>query len=138
MAIVIDASVSIPESELSFIASRSAGPGGQNVNKVNSRITLRFDVAQSPSLSETQRARVMQRLATRINSEGVLQLSSQTERTQAGNRKRAVERFVELLQGAVREKPRRKKTRVSRAVKEKRLEDKKRLSERKVNRRKME
>lgn len=138
MAIVIDASISIPESELSFIASRSAGPGGQNVNKVNSRITLRFDVAQSPSLGEAQRARVLQRLATRINSEGVLQLSSQTERTQAGNRKLAVERFVELLQGAIREKPRRKKTRVSRAVKEKRLEDKKRLSQRKEGRRKME
>ena len=62
----------IPEGELEFVASRSGGPGGQNVNKVSSRVTLRFDVGHSGSLNEEQRTRIQRRLATRINKDGVL------------------------------------------------------------------
>lgn len=124
--IKINDRLAVPEEELSFAASRSGGPGGQNVNKVNTRVMLRFDVKRSPSLSDWQRGRILARLATRITKDGVLVITSQRHRTQRANRAAAVERFAELLHEAL-ERPRvRKKTRVPRAVKERRLEAKKR------------
>jgi len=134
----IDSLLSIPESELSFVASRSSGPGGQNVNKVSSRITLRFDVAKSPSLNEEQRSRILERLGTRISGEGILQISSQSARSQSANRDRTIERFIELIGDALRVRPHRKKTRIPRKVKEKRLEEKKMLSLRKKTRKRVE
>lgn len=76
--VAIADTIAIPEHELKFMASRSSGPGGQNVNKVNSRVTLQFNVAESPSLSEAQKQRILSRLATRVNEAGVLQVVSQT------------------------------------------------------------
>ncbi len=123
----ITKTLSIPESELSFTFSRSAGPGGQHVNKVNSRVTLNFDVAGSGSLSDEQRERIRELLRTRINREGVLRVISQKHRSQRANRKEATERFAELLREALRRSIPRKKTRIPKAVTERRLEEKRKL-----------
>jgi ribosome-associated protein len=121
--------VEIPESEIRFVASRSGGPGGQNVNKVSSRITLLFDVRGSAALDEAQKEKIAARLATRINREGVLQVSSQRHREQGMNRAAALERFANLLRDALTDAPPRRKTRVPRAAKRKRIEEKKRRAE---------
>ncbi len=123
--IVINEQISIPEEELVLTASHSSGPGGQNVNKVSSRITLWFDVANSPSLSLEQKDLVMSRLATRIGKDGVLRVISQQTRSQLENKELAIERFAELLLDSVKQVPIRKKTRVSKGAKERRLEEKK-------------
>ena len=117
--------LAIPEGELRFTASRSGGPGGQNVNKVATRVTLTFDVGGSPSLSPDQKARIRERLATRISGDGVLRVVSQRHRTQAANRKAAVERFVELLRVALAEEPPRVPTRPTRVARERRVASKK-------------
>ena len=116
----------IPGDELSFSASRSSGAGGQNVNKVNTRITLWFDVLNSPSLSAEEKQRLLIKLPTRINKEGVLWVNAQQTRSQAVNRELALQRFVELLAQSL-VKPRlRRKTRIPRRVQEERIADKKR------------
>jgi ribosome-associated protein len=132
--IPIDDTLAIPDEEVTFATSRSGGPGGQNVNKLETRVTLRFDLAGSPSLSEEQKARLRERLATRITRDGVLQVSSQKHRSQGANREAAVERFAELLRENLREEPPRKKTRPSRAAKARRLDSKRRQSQRKRER----
>jgi ribosome-associated protein len=132
--IPITEDLSIPDEELGFKTSRSGGPGGQNVNKLETRVTLRFDLAGSPSLSEAQKDRLRQRLATRITKGGVLQVTAQRHRTQAANREAAVERFAELLRENLREEAPRKKTRPSRASRARRLEEKRRHSRRKRER----
>src|SRR5207237_9980476 len=108
--------------EISFVASRSGGPGGQNVNKVSSRVTLSFDVAQSVALSEEQKSIVLKALRTRINRKGVLQIVSQRTRSQDMKRADALERFEDLLRRALTPKRPRIKTRVSAAAKQNRLE----------------
>jgi len=120
--------ISIPEDELRFTASLSSGPGGQNVNKVSSRITLWFDVVNSPSLSQEDKERLVNRLGSRISKDGVLRVTSQGTRSQAANRELAVKRFAELLRVALKQIPVRKKTRVSKAAKLRRLEEKKQHS----------
>ncbi len=120
--------VSIPDSEIDFTASRSSGPGGQNVNKVSTRVTLRFDLEASPWFSEEQKERIRERLATRISKEGILSVSAQRERSQSANREATRERFVELLQQALEVAPERRPTRVPRGVNRRRLEDKRRRS----------
>lgn len=132
--IPITQDLAIPDEEVSFATSRSGGPGGQNVNKLETRVTVRFDLAGSPSLSEEQKARLGERLATRITREGILQVTSQKHRTQAANREAAVERFAELLRDNLREEAPRKKTRPSRAAKARRLDAKRRQSRRKRER----
>jgi ribosome-associated protein len=121
--------IAIPETELRFVASRSGGPGGQNVNKVSSRMTLLFDVAGSPSLDEAQKAKIAERLATRINKESVLQVTSQRHREQGMNRAAALERFVDLLREALTDAPPRKRTRVPKGAKRRRVEEKKKRGE---------
>ena len=120
--------IQIGEDELIFKASRSAGPGGQNVNKVNTRITLFFNVAGCPSLSEQQKQQILSRLSTRIDKNGLLRVVSQKFRTQKANRNAAVERLQDLLAGALKNKPIRKKTRVPYVAKQKRLEEKRKRS----------
>lgn len=132
--IQITPDLALPDEEVSFATSRSGGPGGQNVNKLETRVTLRFDLVGSPSLSEEQRARLRERLATRITKDGVLHVTSQKHRSQMANRDAAVERFVELVGEALREAVPRKKTRPSRAAKARRLEEKRRRSGRKRER----
>ena len=114
----------IPEEELQFKASRSSGPGGQNVNKLNTRMTLLFDLENSPSLSQANKELIKRRLSTRINNKGVLRVVCQRHRTQAAHRRTAVERFVELLVHALRKSTPRRKTQVSMAAKRRRLEEK--------------
>ena len=124
--IEINASLAIPEEEVVFIASRSGGPGGQNVNKVATKVTLLFDVPASASLDEEQRRRVLAALATRVSRDGVLRVSSQRHRTQGANRAAAVERFVELLRGALAEVVPRVSTVVPPRERRRRLVEKKR------------
>lgn len=121
--------VEIPDDELTFTASRSGGPGGQNVNKVSSRVTLEFNVAQSKALAEGDRRRIFQKLSTRINKDGVLRVVSQRTRSQELNRSDAIARFIELVEAALRIERTRIPTRVTHAAKERRMASKKRRSE---------
>jgi ribosome-associated protein len=120
--------ISVPESELSFSASRSGGPGGQNVNKVSTKITLSFDVHRSAALSDDQKRRITEKLATRINNDGILQVVSQRTRSQEMNRADAIKRFAELLRKALTPRRARFKTRLPRAAKEQRRQEKKKHS----------
>ena len=95
--------LNIPEGELDFTTSRSSGPGGQNVNKVNTRVTLLWNMAESPSISDEQRALLREHLAGRISREGVLRVVSQRHRTQWANREAALRRFAELIADALTE-----------------------------------
>lgn len=121
----ITPSLTIPEQELSYSYSRSPGPGGQHVNKVNSRVTLWFDLDASPSLSAPQKARLHQRLATRINKEGRLWLVVFASRSQHANREAALSRFAALLQEALAEDTPRQPTKIPKASRRQRLSDKK-------------
>jgi ribosome-associated protein len=123
--IQITSQLAIPKNELHFSASRSSGPGGQHVNKVSTRVTLRFDVTNSPTLSAEQKRRILARLPTRINKDGVLWVVSQRSRSQAANKDLAIERFVELLQQALKQTPKRKRTGISAAAQQRRLDEKK-------------
>lgn len=118
----------VPEQLLRSATSRSGGPGGQNVNKVESRVTIEVDVDALP-LSEEQKMLVRTRLAGRINREGVLRVTSQAARSQLLNRDHALDRMEELLRGALVEQRPRRKTRVSKAAKQRRIEEKKRRGE---------
>ncbi|RDV12569.1 aminoacyl-tRNA hydrolase [Pontibacter diazotrophicus] len=122
------------ERELQFQASRSGGAGGQNVNKVATKIELRFDVQHSELLTEEEKAMVQEKLANRINNEGYLQLTCQTERTQLRNKETCINRFYELLRQALTKQKKRKATKPSRASVRRRLEGKKRQAEKKSNR----
>lgn len=133
MIAIVDG-LEIPEHEVDFAVSRSGGPGGQNVNKVSTRVTLRFNVDASEVLSIDQRRLIRSRLATRINKEGILQVTSQRTRSQELNRADVQERFAELLRDALHKEPPRIPTRVSRAAKIKRVEEKKKRTEIKVAR----
>ena len=125
MDLEIPGGPAIPEEELTFTASRSGGPGGQHVNKVSSRITLLWNLAASPSLTPQQKEILYRRLRRRISDEGVLRLSVSDSRSQAANRKLAVERFVELLAEALRPRAPRRPTRPTAGSREKRLTEKK-------------
>jgi len=132
--IVINRGLTIPVSEISFRFSTSSGPGGQHANKSETRVTLLFDVAQSPSLTEAQRALIQQRLGSRLDSSGVLQISVQDSRSQHKNRETAVNRFQAMLAAALAPRKKRRKTRPSRAAQERRLQAKKRRSQTKRDR----
>jgi ribosome-associated protein len=124
VAIRINDGLSIPRGELRFTASRSSGPGGQHVNKVSSRVTLRFDLWDSPSLTDAQKRRIAGKLATRITKEGLLTLRAQRHRSQAANRALLIERFADLLREALRRKRNRRETRPTEAAVQRRLEQK--------------
>jgi ribosome-associated protein len=120
--------IAICEDELVFKASRSAGPGGQNVNKLNTRVTVFFDVVNAISFSDEQKRQILKKLRTRASKGGVIRVASQKYRTQKANRKAAVERLQQLLRSALESKPVRKKTRVPEWARQRRLEEKKRRS----------
>ncbi len=121
----ISKGISIAEDELVFKFSRGSGPGGQNVNKVNTRVTVLLDTANSRSFSDEQKKQILKRLASRADKNGVIRVVSQRYRTQKANRRAAVERLEELLREALKKKKVRKKTKVPEAAKRKRLEKKK-------------
>ncbi|HEX6367371.1 MAG TPA: alternative ribosome rescue aminoacyl-tRNA hydrolase ArfB [Longimicrobium sp.] len=125
----INDSLWIPRAELTYRATRSGGPGGQHVNTSSSRVELAWDVGASPSLTDEQRARIQDKLANRINSEGVLLMSSSEQRSQHQNRESVTARFAELVAQALIIPKKRIKTRPSRASKEARLDEKKKRSE---------
>lgn len=120
--------IGIDKEKLVFKFSRSGGPGGQNVNKVNTRVTVLFDVAGAQGFSDGQKKRILKQLATRANKDGVIRVVSQKYRTQKANREAAVERLGELLRGALKKKAVRKKTKVPEYARQKRVEEKKRRS----------
>ncbi len=124
--IEINRHTALAEEELLFKASRSSGPGGQNVNKLNTRVTLFLDVAHSPNLSDRQKMRLRTALSTRMDKHGVLRVVSQRHRTQEGNRRAALERLRELMAEALRPRPVRKKTKIPAGARERRLREKKR------------
>ena len=126
--IEINKRVSIAEREICYRFSTSSKPGGQHGDKASTRVTLLFNVSESGSLSEADRARVLRRLATRISSDGILRVMSQKYRTQSANRRAALERFVELMREALKRTRKRKPTKVPRSVTERRLRDKKHRS----------
>ncbi|MCX6249433.1 MAG: alternative ribosome rescue aminoacyl-tRNA hydrolase ArfB [Bacteroidetes bacterium] len=122
--------------EMVFSASRSSGPGGQNVNKVSTKVELRFNVVNSTLLTQDEKTLVMKKLGTRINQEGELVLVSQRERTQLKNKHSVIAKFNELLIKALTPRKKRKPTKPSAEVKEKRLEEKRNLAEKKEARKK--
>jgi ribosome-associated protein len=119
----------IPEDELEFRTSRSSGPGGQNVNKTSSRVTLFFDVKSSPSLSDEDRARILEQLQNRISKDGRLQVSSQRHRSQTQNRDAALARLADLLRWALEEREPRRPTSVPSSAERRRLAEKRRRGE---------
>jgi ribosome-associated protein len=125
----------VPEGELSERFSRSSGPGGQGVNTADSRVELSFDVARSPSLPETTRARMLARLEGRL-VDGVITVAASEHRAQLANRRAARDRLATLLTEAAAPPPRKRRpTKPSRAAKQRRLDAKKRRSRTKQARR---
>src|SRR5688500_13767617 len=136
-ALELDAAILFPSDWLWGVTSSGGGPGGQNVIKVETRVTIELDIDALP-LPDDRKERVRERLATRINRQGVLRVTSQASRTQSENREHALNRMEELLRDALRELPPRKKTRVPRNVKQKRVDEKKRRGEKKKLRGKLD
>jgi ribosome-associated protein len=118
--------------ELIYTSSRSSGPGGQNVNKVNTRIELRFNLTGSALLNEEEKRKIQSVLGNRLNRDGFLIFVSQSERSQLGNKKKVTERFYNMLQKALLPVKKRKATRPTKASKERRIESKKLQSRKKA------
>jgi ribosome-associated protein len=131
----VSAELRLPLTELEYRATRSGGPGGQHVNTSSTRVELSWDVAGSPTLTSEQRARLLQRLANRLDGTGRLRLVSSTSRSQLRNREEVTERLRRLLAEGLRVPKVRKRTKPSRAAKAARLERKRRRSATKRDRR---
>lgn len=123
-------------SELSFKAVRSSGAGGQNVNKVSSKVVLSFDLFNSQSLSEDEKNLISEKIKTKLTSEGILILNCDEDRSQLKNKEIITKRFLKLIQNALVIPKKRKPTQVPRAVIEKRINEKRNTSEIKQNRKK--
>lgn len=121
--------------ELTFKFSRSGGAGGQHVNKVSSKVTLQWDVASSAVFSAEEKAVVAEKLSNRINKEGILQLESDVDRSQARNKEIAIDRFLRLIKDALVPAKPRKKTKIPYSSVLKRLDRKKQQSQLKASRR---
>jgi ribosome-associated protein len=132
--LIVNDKIRIPETELSLSFARSAGPGGQNVNKVNSKAVLRWNVAASPSLSEEVKSRFFQRFSQRINQAGELVLASDRYRNQLRNVSDCYEKLRHLIEAVLVAPRKRVKTRPSRSSVERRLQEKRYSSQRKPRR----
>ena len=120
--------------ELSYKTSRSSGSGGQNVNKVETSVTVIWKVEDSTVFTESEKERILLKLKNKINAEGILQTTVSESRTQLQNKKNAIEKIQELVNKSLIVPKKRIATKPSRAKVEKRLESKKKLSEKKENR----
>ena len=127
---------SIIASEFSFKAVRSSGAGGQNVNKVASKVVLIFDVIHSNGLTDDEKKILGSKIATKLTQEGILILTSEEERSQLKNKEKVIKKCFKLLENALIIPKERKETKIPRAVKEKRLHAKKVMSVMKQNRKK--
>lgn len=134
----ITSGLTIPLAEVQMRATRSSGPGGQHVNTSSTRIEAVFDIAGSPSLSDAERARLLQKLAARLHGEGTLRVVAQSERSQLQNREAAVKRLATTLRRALAVPRVRRPTKPTRASKERRLKAKKDRGALKRDRRKVE
>src|SRR5262245_45769368 len=124
MRIEITSNLSIDARDVSYEYSRSSGPGGQNVNNVNTRATLCFDLAHCRALSAEMKATVRAALRSRISDEGILRITSRRQRSRSANERAALERFVELLAAALAPRCPRVATRVPARARRDRLRDK--------------
>ncbi len=122
--IQVTPSISIDDSEISMSFIRAGGPGGQHVNKVATAVQLRFDVRNSPSLSEAVKARLMKLAGSRMTDDGTLILDARESRSQASNRQAAIDRLVELIRQSARPPKRRKPTAPTAASRARRLKTK--------------
>jgi ribosome-associated protein len=127
--------LTIPGAELDWSASRSSGAGGQHVNKTSTRVTLEWPISTSEAVTEVQRARIQEKLANRINADGLLLVHVEDARSQWRNRQLARERLADLVRGALHIPKPRKPTKIPRGVQEARLEDKRHRSATKRSRR---
>jgi ribosome-associated protein len=135
--LVIDGSLVIPGAELSWTAVRASGPGGQNVNKVASKVELRFDLLGSRALAADVKARLRDLAGSRVDATGQLLLTSQLTRDQSRNLEDARAKLADLVRRALRPPRKRKATRPSLGAKRRRLEHKRRQGEKKTMRRTM-
>ena len=120
------------ESEFEFKSSRSGGKGGQNVNKVETKIELNFNIQDSVFLSDDEKERLLSKLKNRIDKKGILKITSQSERSQILNKYKALKKFYEITRKALEKEKVRKKVKLSKADKEKRLQEKKIVSGKKA------
>lgn len=134
-AIHVSEWIEIPLTELEVSFTRSSGPGGQHVNKTSTRVEITFDLAHSPSLRDDDRAYLMERLRSKLDTEGRLHIAAQEYRSQLRNRQAAVDRLEAMLQQAILRPKKRKKSRPSKSAVERRLDSKKRESAKKRERR---
>jgi ribosome-associated protein len=133
--LVVNESLSIPRTELDVRVSRSSGAGGQHVNKTSSRVEIFWNIVGSSAVSEDQRARLREKLASRLTTEGSIRVVASDMRSQSRNRELAEERLADLVRRALVIPRKRRATKPTRASKEARLDSKKRHSTKKRDRR---
>ena len=131
------AQIELIKKEFSFKTSRSGGKGGQNVNKVETKVELSFKIADSIVLNDVQKERLLLKLAHRINEKGELKITEEKNRSQLENKMAVIDKCIEILNKALQIPKKRKPTKPSKASKQKRIEGKKKRSEVKQNRRKL-
>lgn len=124
--LLIKNDIVIPDHELQITASRAGGPGGQHVNKANTRITISWNVKNSAVLTDEQKERVLQKLQSRLTSEGEIAISDGSSRSQEHNKKMALTRLADIIRKALHVPKKRMKTKVPKAIIESRLQEKER------------